>query len=97
MSDKPDNPAPAAPPNLTVRDPSGAPHVFFDGAPTFGFSNGIVGITLAASRHLLTDGAPVADAVAVAYLRCNIPAAIELRNALDKALLAASKPQGATH
>jgi hypothetical protein len=28
MSDKPDNPAPGATPNLTVKDPSGALHVF---------------------------------------------------------------------
>jgi hypothetical protein len=37
------------------------------------------------------DGVSVTDAVAVAHLRCNIPAAIELRAALDSALLLAAK------
>jgi hypothetical protein len=49
---------------------------------------------LAANRHLLREGASVSEAVATAHLRCNVPAALELRNALDAALLLAARPQG---
>ena len=63
----------------------------------FGFTNGTVNVTLAPARHLVKDGASVTDAVAVAHLRCNIPAAIELRAALDSALLLAAKAEGAAH
>jgi hypothetical protein len=94
MPDAADKPEPAAPQKLTVTDSGIAPYIYFEGAPNFGFANGIIGITLAANRHLLKDGAPVTDAVAIAHLRCNVPAAIELRNALDGALLLAARTQG---
>jgi hypothetical protein len=54
-------------------------YVFFEGAQSSGFANGIVNITLAASRHLMKDGISVTDAVAVAHLRCNALAVIELQ------------------
>jgi hypothetical protein len=76
---------------------SAPPFIFFDGAPNFGFANGTVNVTLAAARHLVKDGVSMTDAVAVAHLRCNIPAAIELRAALDSALLLAAKAGGAAH
>jgi hypothetical protein len=81
-------------PKLTVTDTGMAPYIYFEGAPNFGFVHWIINITLAANRHLLRDSAPVTDAVAIAHLRCNVPAAIELRNALDAALLLAAPPQG---
>ena len=90
----PDASDPTATPKLTVTDTGMAPYIYFEGAPNFGFMHGIINITIAANRHLLRDGAPVADAMAIAHLRCNIPAAIELRNALDAALLLAAPPQG---
>jgi hypothetical protein len=96
MAVKPDRPKPGTPP-LTVTDGGDAPFVFFEGAPNFGFANGIVNVTLAAARHLVKDGVSVTDAVAVAHLRCNIPAAIELRAALDSALLLAAKAGGPAH
>ena len=70
MADKPDKPEQIAPPKLTITDSALAPYVFFDGAPSFGYLNGIVNVTLVAGRHLLKDGVPTADFVAVAYLRC---------------------------
>ena len=85
---------PDAPAKLTVTDTGMAPYIYFEGAPNFGFTNGIINVTLAANRHLLTDGAPVRDAVATAHLRCNVLAALELRNALDAALLLAAQPHG---
>ena len=83
-----------APAKLTVTDTGMAPYIYFEGAPNFGFTKGVINVTLAANRHLLTDGAPVRDVVATAHLRCNVPAAVELRNALDAALLLAAQPQG---
>jgi len=85
---------PDAPAKLTVTDTGMAPYIYFEGAPNFGFTNGIINVTLAANRHLLTDGAPVSEVVATAQLRCNVPAALELRNVLDAALLLAAQPQG---
>jgi hypothetical protein len=62
MPDMPENPVPT---RLTTGI---APYIYFEGAPNFGFANGIVTVTLAANRHLLRDGAPVTDIVATAYL-----------------------------
>jgi hypothetical protein len=74
---------------LVVADAPHAPFLYFDNAPTLGHLAGLITITLSAQRVLAgEDGKVVADNVAVAYLRCNIPAARSLRDALDKALLA---------
>jgi hypothetical protein len=54
---------PDAPEKLTVTDTGIAPYIYFEGAPNFGFTNGIINVTLAATRHLLRDGAPVRDVV----------------------------------
>jgi hypothetical protein len=94
MVDKPDKVELAPSAKLTVSDPASAPFIFFEGTPSFGNNNGVVNITLAANRHLLKDGAVSSDAVAVAYLRCNVAAAVELRNALDSALLLGVKTEG---
>ena len=96
MAAKPTRPEQGTPP-LTVTDSGLAPFIFFDGAPNFGFANGTVNVTLAAARHLVKDGVSVTDAVAVAHLRFNIPASIELRAALDSALLLAAKAGDAAH
>jgi hypothetical protein len=45
------------------------PLIFFEGAPNFGFNNGTVNVTLAATRHLVSDEVPSSDIVAVGYLR----------------------------
>jgi hypothetical protein len=96
MADKPEKPKKDAP-QLTVTDTGDAPFIFFEGAPNFGFANGIVNVTLGAARHLVKNGESVTDAVAMAHLRCSIPAAVELRAALDSALLLAAKAGGAAH
>jgi hypothetical protein len=91
-----DNPQ-IQPTKITVTDTGLAPYIFFEGAPNFGFANGVVNVTLAAGRHLLKEGVAVTDFVAVGYLRCNAVAAAELRNALDSALLLAAKTDGEQH
>ena len=69
MTDAPEKPDPTSMPKLTVTDTGIAPYVYFEGAPNFGFVNGIISITLAANRHLLRDGAPVTDAVTSAPIK----------------------------
>lgn len=79
---------------ILVIDPNGAPIIFFDGATNFGNAQGVINVTLAASRRLAQNQAIAQDAVAVAFLRCSIPAATELRHALDQALLLSAPVQG---
>lgn len=76
---------------LTVKDPGNAQIVYFDGAPNFGLSYGVISITLAASRNLAEDGRITSDVIATAFLRCSLNAALDLRNALDRALLLAAE------
>jgi hypothetical protein len=52
VPDKPDKPEQIVPAKITVTDTGIAPFIFFKGAPNFGFANGVVNITLAATRHL---------------------------------------------
>lgn len=72
---------------IVVTDPGNAPIIFFDGVPNFGTANGIVNITLAANRHMLQGDSVETDVIATAFLRCNVQAAMNLRDAIDKALL----------
>jgi hypothetical protein len=72
---------------ITVKDAGNAPIVFFDGAPNFGFNNGIVNVTLAAVKYLAQQEGVTKDIVAVTHLRCTISTAIELRKVLDDAVL----------
>jgi hypothetical protein len=48
MVDNPDNPEQVTSKTLTVNDIGISPYIFFEGAPNFGFANGIVNVTLAA-------------------------------------------------
>ena len=88
-----DNPHPRAE-KVTAIPISDAPHasfIYFENAPAYGFANGVVNITLSANRtYAGPDGAAVNEQVVVAYLRGNIPAALALRKAIDKALLLAA-------
>lgn len=65
--------------------------VYFEEAPTLTYTNGIVGITLAVRANVPGPNETVLNvASVVAYLKCNIPAAVALRNAIDSALLLAT-------
>jgi hypothetical protein len=77
------------------------PVVYFDGVPALSHLNGIIGVTLT-----VTGGVPTADAgvencgAVVAFVKCNIPAAMALRDALNDALLLAQpvdKSEGKAH
>ncbi len=73
---------------IPIRDLPSAPIIFFEFCPTLGNHNRLINIMLAAgivmpSAGSVTDVVPVA----VAHLRCTAAAAIQLRDAIDKALL----------
>jgi hypothetical protein len=60
--------------------------------------NGVIGITLTVTGNVpLADGSVATCAAVVAHLKCNIPAALSLRDALNQALLLAQpveNPEG---
>jgi hypothetical protein len=81
---------------VSVADTPHAPFIYFENAPAFGFTNGVISITLSANRtYADADGAIINEQVVVAYLRGNVPAFVGLRQAIDNALLlAAPTPEG---
>ena len=80
---------------IQVSDTAHAPFVFYEIAPAFGVTNGVVNITLSANRTWIGPNNTVMnEQVVVAYLRGNILAAQSLREAIDKALLMAAPTQG---
>jgi hypothetical protein len=90
MADNPEA-RPENVPTIPVSDTPHAPFIFYEYAPAFGFTNGVVNITLSANRtYAGPDGAIVNEQVVIAYLRGNIPAALSLRQAIDNALLLAA-------
>lgn len=74
------------------------PVIYFDGAPGLSHLNGIIGVTLTVTGNVPTaDRSVTSVAAVVAHLKCNIPAAIALREALNSALLLAEpvdNPEG---
>jgi hypothetical protein len=68
-----------------------APFVYFENAPAFGTMNGIIKVTLTATRDLPQANNKIAsDHVVVAHLRMNMAAARALKAALEGAILLAS-------
>lgn len=78
---------------IPVSDSLHAPFIFYEGAPAFGVTNGIVNITLSANRTWTGPNGIVNEQVVTAYLRGNIQAALSLRQAIDSALLLAAPTQ----
>lgn len=74
------------------------PIIYFDGAPSLSHLNGVIGITLTVTGNVPTaDGNIIQVASVAAHLKCNIPAAMALREALNSALLLAQpveNPEG---
>ena len=68
-----------------------APFLYFENAPAFGTMNGIIKVTLTATRDLPQPNNKIAsDHVVVAHLRMNLAAARALKAALEGAILLAS-------
>lgn len=100
MTEKPTS-KPAHEVFVPVRDLPSAPIIFFEFCPTLGNHNGLINIMLAAGIVMPTGGT-VTDVVpvAVAHLRCTAAAAVQLRDAIDKALLIGApvhNPEGKTN
>jgi hypothetical protein len=76
---------------IPVSDTAHAPFIFYEAAPVAGYMNGIIGVTLSASRTYVAPGGVIMnDHVVVAYLRGSIQAAVSLRDAINNALLLAA-------
>jgi hypothetical protein len=77
--------------SASIRNTPHAPTVYFDGAPLSGCANGVVSIALGVNCPEASNGEVRVEAVIAAYLKCSIPAALNLRAAIDNALLRASR------
>ena len=84
-------PGPGAP---VLDDALHAPVIFFDSVPAFGLIRGIVAMTLSTGRWLEIEGEVQVRPVVVGHLRMSAEGATALRDAIDKALLAATKVKG---
>jgi hypothetical protein len=72
-----------------------APFLYFEQASAIGHLNGMIRVTLEASRDVpMPFGGVANDRVIVAHLRMNIPAAHSLKAALEGALLLATRAAG---
>ena len=81
--------------------PIALPITYFEHAPSFSHLNGIIGIALTVGT-VVPVGTETTRTIAsvVTTLKCNIPAAIALRDAINGALLLAQpveKPEGKTN
>jgi hypothetical protein len=71
-----------------------APFIYFEIVPAIGHANGVFALTLTANRtYPGKDGAVINEQVAVAYLRGNAPAFMNLKQGIDNALLLAAPTQ----
>jgi hypothetical protein len=93
MTDNPDA-HPKVSTTLRLADTPHAPFIFYENAPLFGFTNGIVNVTLSAFHTWSGPNGIVNEQVAVAHLRGNVQAAMSLRNAIEQALLLAAPTPG---
>ena len=84
---------PKAVPAVLLKNAGLAPVIFFDGVPAYGLLNGVVELELAV-RMLApkSDGNVAVDMTCVAHLRCSLAAAVNLRDAVDKAIEMAKGP-----
>lgn len=70
--------------------PTPIPVIYFDSAPSLSHLNGIIGITLVVSGNVpAPNDTVISVASVVAHLKCNIPAALALKAAIESALLLA--------
>jgi hypothetical protein len=91
MADNPDPRPSEVAVVIPINDVPHAPFIFYEAAPVAGHGNGIINVTLSATRtYMGPDGIPKNELVVVAYLRGSIPAAVSLRTAIENALLLAA-------
>ena len=72
------------------------PFIYFEGAPFFGYLNGVGKIAIEATRQIAAgrDGTVQFDRVLVAHLVGNLPALKTLKNAIDGVILLAERTEG---
>ena len=76
-----------------MKNAATAPTIYFDMAPAFGHLNGVLVVEIAAQMLVpRSDDTLVAELACVAHLRCSLPGAMSLRDALDKAIELAGRP-----
>jgi len=77
MADNPEA-RPEKVPAISISGTPHAPFIFYENAPAFGFTNGVVNVTLSANRtYAGPDGAIVNEQVVIAYLRRNVRALLQ--------------------
>ncbi len=72
----------------------GAPFLYFDGCPNFGFNDGICNVTLEALRFSAHETLVSRERVQVAHLRMSLSSARQLKDTLEKILLMAQPTSG---
>jgi hypothetical protein len=76
--------------DISALGSANAPIIYFEAAPAYGHVHGsIIRVTLTTSRVMPSGGEVKSDHVVVAHLRMSHMAAQSLKNALERALLAA--------
>lgn len=91
MADKPAQQPPVNQPiSIPLVDNTHAPFLYFDGAPNFGFNEGICNVTLEALRFTSDGNSVVKERITVAHLRMSFSAAQSLKAAIEGALLLAA-------
>ena len=93
--DSPASPSGVVGMKLSETGSAHAPFLYSEDASAFGYLNGVVRITLEATRTVPSDhgSGVVNDRVITAHLRMNIPAAQSLKAAIEGALLLATPPK----
>jgi hypothetical protein len=71
-----------------------APVIFAESAPCYGYTMGLIAVTLEAQRHHMTHEGVLSDRVTVAHLKLTTSAAIMLRDALNSAIAIGERPKG---
>jgi hypothetical protein len=84
---------PDATPLPPVKEADGVPFLYFDHAIAFGHLNGVIQVELMASALVPIKGGIEVQFVPTARLRCNVPAATDLLQAIQGALEMAQKAQ----
>jgi hypothetical protein len=75
-------------------DPHNVPITWVEMVGSYAVRQGIAGMTLVAAQYTPTEAGIAPDVVVASRLRFSIAFAIELRDTLDKMILAATKTEG---
>jgi hypothetical protein len=95
MADEPAMSPPVPQIPLSTIGSAVAPVIYFEGAPNFGFNEGVANITLEALVYSSVNGAIITERQTVAHLRMSAQGLARLKNAIAGIeLLANPAPEG---